>query len=129
MRRIVIASVVIGALVSGSVLAQRTSVSGDFPIYDNKGLPDLTVDPKRFVSQMEIVDRLFQAGDCEFVEGSVGGAGYRRLLRFDTAAQSAAGAPDVITVDNSWIPEWGYRGYLAGTYVGSGESRNTRAIT
>ena len=33
--------------------------------------------------------------------------------RFDTLAQSASGAPDVITVDNSWIPEWGYRGYLA----------------
>jgi arabinogalactan oligomer/maltooligosaccharide transport system substrate-binding protein len=33
--------------------------------------------------------------------------------RFDTAAQSAAGAPDVITVDSSWVPEWGYRGYLA----------------
>jgi hypothetical protein len=64
--------------------AQRTSVSGDFPVYDNKGKPDLTVDPKRFVSQMEIVDRLFSEGDCELVEGSVGGAGYRRLLRFDT---------------------------------------------
>jgi arabinogalactan oligomer / maltooligosaccharide transport system substrate-binding protein len=33
--------------------------------------------------------------------------------RFDTAAQSTAGAPDVITVDSSWVPEWGYRGYLA----------------
>jgi hypothetical protein len=65
-------------------LAQRTSVSRDFPIYDNQGKPDLTPDPKRFVSQMEIVDRLFQAGDCELVEGSVGGTGYRRLLRFDT---------------------------------------------
>jgi len=67
-----------------SAIAQRTSVSRDFPIYDNGGLPDLTPDPKRFVSQMEIVDRLFQAGDCEVVEGSVGGIGYRRLLRFDT---------------------------------------------
>jgi len=65
-------------------LAQRTSVSRDFPIYDNLGKPDLTPDPKRFVSQMEIVDRLFQAGDCELEEGSVGGTGYRRLLRFDT---------------------------------------------
>src|ERR1051325_10780459 len=64
-------------------LAQRTSVSGDVPIYANGGLPDLTPDPKRFVSQMEIVDRLFNAGDCELVEGSVGGTGYRRLLRFD----------------------------------------------
>jgi hypothetical protein len=65
-------------------LGQRTSVSRDFPIYNNQGNPDLTPDPKRFVSQMEIVDRLFQAGDCELQEGSVGGTGYRRLLRFDT---------------------------------------------
>jgi len=67
-----------------AALAQRTSVSRDVPIYKNGGLPDLTPDPKRFVSQMEIVDRLFQATDCELVEGSVGGTGYRRLLRFDT---------------------------------------------
>ena len=64
--------------------AQRTSVSGDIPIYANGGLPDLTIDPKRFTSQMEIVDRQFQAGSCEIEEGTVGGAGYRRLLRFDT---------------------------------------------
>jgi len=67
-----------------AALAQRTSVSRDVPIYDNGGLPDLSPDPKRFTSQMEIVDRLFQDGDCELVEGSVGGVGYRRLLRFDT---------------------------------------------
>jgi len=64
--------------------AQRTSVSGDIPIYANGGLPDLTIDPKRFTSQMEIVDRQFQAGSCEIEEGTVGGTGYRRLLRFDT---------------------------------------------
>ncbi|HEY6195743.1 MAG TPA: lysyl oxidase family protein [Candidatus Eisenbacteria bacterium] len=73
-------------------LAQRTSVSGDVPIYANGGLPDLTPDPKRFVSQMEIVDRLFNAGDCELVEGSVGGTGYRRLLRFDMVILNAADA-------------------------------------
>src|SRR5437762_13829067 len=67
-----------------AALAQRPSVSRDVPIYDNGGLPDLSPDPKRFASQMEIVDRLFQDGDCELVEGSVGGVGYRRLLRFDT---------------------------------------------
>jgi arabinogalactan oligomer/maltooligosaccharide transport system substrate-binding protein len=33
--------------------------------------------------------------------------------RFDTAAQTAAVAPDVITVDSSWIPDWSARGYLA----------------
>src|SRR5438874_7630694 len=73
----------VALLAPSLALAQRTSVSGDVPIYANQGLPDLTPDPKRFVSQMEIVDRLFNAGDCELIEGSVGGTGYRRLLRFD----------------------------------------------
>jgi len=72
--------------------AQRTSVSGDIPIYNNHGRPDLTIDPKRFESQMEIVDRLFQAGDCELVEGSVGGTGYRRLLRFDIVLINSSNA-------------------------------------
>src|SRR5947208_11502491 len=39
--------------------AVRTDVSRDFPVYNNHGKPDLTVDPKRFVSQLEIVDLLF----------------------------------------------------------------------
>src|SRR5438874_155129 len=69
--------------------AQRTSVSSDFPIYANGGKPDLTPDPKRFVSQMGIVDRLFNPGDCELEEGSVGGTGYRRLVRFDMALINA----------------------------------------
>ncbi len=80
--------------------AQRTDVSRAFPVYHNPGncplvaknatnptpnkCPDLTVDPKRFVSQMEIIDRLFDSSSCELIEGSVGGTGYRRLLRFDT---------------------------------------------
>jgi hypothetical protein len=80
----------------GAALAQRTSVSGDFPIYDNGGKPDFTVDPKRFVSQMEIVDRLFEAGDCELDEGTVGGTGYRRLLRFDTVIINAGDGDQLV---------------------------------
>src|SRR5436309_12476908 len=83
MRRLTMIALGMILLIPTLTSAQRTSVSGDFPIYDNHGKPDLTPDPKRFVSQMEIVDRLFNAGDCELVEGSVGGTGYRRLLRFD----------------------------------------------
>ncbi len=83
MRRSMMLALSLMLLVPSLATAQRTSVSGDIPIYDNQGKPDLTPDPKRFVSQMEIVDRLFNAGDCELVEGSVGGTGYRRLLRFD----------------------------------------------
>jgi hypothetical protein len=66
--------------------AQRTSVSGDFPIYNNGGKPDLTIDPKRFANQMEIIDRYFDpvTDACVFEEFAIGGTGYRRLLRFDT---------------------------------------------
>lgn len=92
MRRILLTGVAIIALVSGRSFAQRTSVSSDFPIYNNNGNPDLTVDPKRFVSQMEIVDRLFQTDDCALVEGSIGGPGYRRLLRFDTVLINSGSA-------------------------------------
>jgi len=76
--------VVLMLLVASFALAQRTDISRLFPVYKNAGLPDLTPDPKRFVSQMEIVDRFFDSSSCELVEGSVGGTGYRRLLRFDT---------------------------------------------
>jgi len=70
-------------------MAQRTDISRMFPVYNNSGKPDLTVDPKRFVSQMEIIDRLFDSTSCEQIEGSVGGTGYRRLLRFDTVLINA----------------------------------------
>ena len=62
----------------------RDSVSRMFPVYDNGGLSDLTVDPQRFTAQMEIVDRVFSADSCELIEGSINAAGVRRILRFDT---------------------------------------------
>jgi hypothetical protein len=71
-------------LLSGNAVTQRTSVSRQFPVYNNGGKPDLTIDPERVVSQMEIVDRKFEPGECAIAENVVGGAGYRRLLRFDT---------------------------------------------
>lgn len=61
----------------------RDSVSRMFPLYDNGPYADLTVDPQRFVAQMEIVDRFFDATSCELIEGSVNASGYRRILRFD----------------------------------------------
>src|SRR5207248_8916467 len=81
---LVIGSVSLLSIMPFAAKAVRTDVSRDFPVYDNGGQPDLTPDRKRFVSQMEIIDRLFDASSCEIVEGSVGGTGYRRLLRFDT---------------------------------------------
>src|SRR6266403_29529 len=83
-RTSVIASLLLLSAIPFVARAVRTDVSRDFPVYSNNGKPDLTVDPKRFVSQMEIIDRLFDASSCEIAEGSVGGTGYRRLLRFDT---------------------------------------------
>ena len=71
-------------ILTTSTGSQRTSVGRQFPVYANGGKPDLTVDPQRFTSQMEIVDRLFDDGSCAIQEGAVGGTGYRRLLRFDT---------------------------------------------
>src|SRR2546426_7511211 len=83
-RKIAYSAAVLLLLVVGVAWAQRTDVSRLFPIYNNGGKPDLTVDPKRFISQMEIVDRFFDSSSCELIEGSIGGTGYRRLLRFDT---------------------------------------------
>jgi hypothetical protein len=87
-------------LVSALAVAQRTSVGGDYPIYQNGGKPDLVVDPKRFVSQMEIVDRYFDPTDCALAEGVVGGTGYRRLLRFDTVVMNM-GDGDLVVGDRS----------------------------
>ena len=83
-----------------SALSQRTSVGRLFPIYDNGGKPDLTVDPQRFTSQMEIVDRFFSEQGCAFQEGAVGGTGYRRILRFDTVVMNMGDA-DLIVGDRS----------------------------
>ena len=76
-------------LVTTPALSQRTSVSRQFPVYNNGGHPDLVVDPQRFASQMEIVDRFFSAEGCAIQEGAVGGTGYRRILRFDTVVMNS----------------------------------------
>ena len=83
-RSLCLAAVAALLLWPGDSYAQRTGVARNFPIYANGGLPDLTVDPQRFENQMEIVDRYFEPTDCAIAEEVVGGAGYRRLLRFDT---------------------------------------------
>src|ERR1044071_7567231 len=97
------------ALIPASVSSQRTSVSRQFPVYDNGGKPDLVVDPQRFVAQMEIVDRLFTEGSCAIEEGAVGGTGYRRILRFDTVVMNS-GDGDLVVGDrsdpNNQYAEW-----------------------
>jgi hypothetical protein len=74
----------VALLVAASGIAEpRDSISRMFPIYNNGGKPDLTVDPQRFTAQMGIVDRVFEPLSCELAEGTVGAAGVRRILRFD----------------------------------------------
>src|ERR1044072_2093828 len=97
------------ALIPASVSSQRTSVSRQFPVYNNGGKPDLVVDPQRFVAQMEIVDRLFTEDGCAFQEGGVGGTGYRRILRFDTAVMNSGDGELVVgyrSDPNNPYAEW-----------------------
>jgi hypothetical protein len=87
-------------LVTTPALSQKTNVSRKFPVYANGGKPDLVVDPQRFVSQMEIIDRLFEPPSCALEEGVVGGTGYRRILRFDTVVMNS-GDGDLVVGDRS----------------------------
>jgi hypothetical protein len=51
---------------------------------------------------MEIVDRLFEAGDCELEERTVGGTGYRRLLANTVTARVHVPDPrKKVTIDSS----------------------------
>lgn len=100
LKALLIAVVALFIVLTPTVFSQRTSVSRQFPVYDNGGKPDLVVDPQRFVSQMEIVDRNFDKDPCALEEGVVGGPGYRRVLRFDTVIMNGGDA-DLIVGDRS----------------------------
>ena len=100
MRKLIFIIVLGLALIPTSVLSQRKSGSRQFPVYENGGKPDLVVDPQRFVSKMEIVDRLFTEGSCEVEEGAAGGTGYRRIVRFDTVVMNS-GDGDFVVGDRS----------------------------
>lgn len=91
---------VLTILIAPLTHSQRTNVSRQFPVYDNGGKPDLTIDPQRFTSQMEIIDRLYDANSCAVQEGAVGASGYRRLLRFDTVVLNG-GDGDLVVGDRS----------------------------
>ena len=99
-RAVALAAAASALLWPGESFAQRTNVARDFPIYDNGGMPDLALDPQRFVAQMEIVDRVFAPDDCAIAEGVVGGPGIRRLLRFDTVLMNR-GDGDLVVGDRS----------------------------
>jgi len=118
-RRIVFLSAIAVLMFSFSASTQRTSVGRQFPVYDNDGQPDLTVDPQRFTSQLEIIDRLFEPGSCAVVEGAVRATGYRRILRFDTVVMNG-GDGDLIVGDrtdpNNPYAEWFYFAPCHGHY-------------
>jgi hypothetical protein len=73
-------------------------------VYANGGKPDLTVDPIRLKSQLNVIDRYFDpndAGDrCAVAEGAVGGYGWRRLMVFDVVIVNAGDA-DLVVGDRS----------------------------
>jgi hypothetical protein len=99
MKRIIVATIVCIMLPAVSMrgTAQDVSIDGKlvpfpiygkgapFPIYNNGGFPDLVTDSNRLVSSLDTITRTFSASSCELVEGSIGAAGARRLLRFDVA--------------------------------------------
>jgi hypothetical protein len=73
------------------------------------GLPDLTVDAEVMARSVQITRQQFDAASCEVLEGCVGGAGERRLLRFsvsipnlgtaDAAVPGPEDAPDLYLFD------------------------------
>jgi lysyl oxidase len=107
---VITSGVLILFLLAAAGSGQRTSVGRDFPIYANGGKPDLTVDPQRFTSQMEIIDRFFDSTGCAFQEGAVGGTGYRRILRFDTVVMN--GGDGDLVVGNRSDPNNPYHDYF-----------------
>ena len=100
MRNVIFITLLALVLIPTSVLSKRISASKQFPVYDNGGKPDFVVDPQQFVARMEIVDRLFPEGSCAIEAKAVGGAGIRRILRFDTVVMNS-GNGDLVVGDHS----------------------------
>lgn len=100
MRNVLFITLLLLFLIPTSVLSKRISASKQFPVYDNEGKPDFVVDPQLFVARMKIVDRLFPEGSCAIEAGAVGGAGTRRIVRFDTVVMNS-GNGDLVVGDHN----------------------------
>src|SRR5687767_9433602 len=50
LRALIVIVVALLVLIPSTAISQRTSVSRQFPVYDNGGKADLVVDPQRFVA-------------------------------------------------------------------------------
>ena len=80
-RRIALFGLTAGlALATTQAESARTSVARDFPVYDNGGQPDLTLDPQRFVAQMEIIGRRHYGKKAVPAGGGGGKSPTRELL-------------------------------------------------
>jgi hypothetical protein len=96
----------VGALGSPAAHAARDALENryDVAVYPNGGKPDLTVDPIRLKSQLNVIDRYFDpnnpADRCAFEEGAIGGYGWRRLMVFDVVIVNA-GDGDLVVGDRS----------------------------
>jgi len=93
-------------LASYTANAARNSLENRYGIsvYANNGLPDLTVDPIRLKSQLNVIDRYFDPEDpadqCIYNEGVIGDYGWRRLMVFDVVIVNA-GDGDLVVGDRS----------------------------
>ena len=100
------AFLLLGVLAAPATHAARDALENryDVAVYPNGGKPDLTVDPIRLGSQLNVIDRYFDpanAGDrCAFEEGAIGGYGWRRLMVFDVVIVNA-GDGDLVVGDRS----------------------------
>ena len=83
-----------------------------FQVYNNGGFADLHADTSRLKSSIDTVTRTFSSSSCEAVEGSIGAAGTRRLLRFDVAIINHANADLVVgsptNPNNPYYPYFHY---------------------
>lgn len=68
------------------------------------GLPDLTVDADVLARSVQITRQVFDAASCEVLEGCVGGAGERRLLRFSVSIPNL-GTSDAAVAGPEEAPE------------------------
>jgi hypothetical protein len=93
MKRIVVA---ITMCLTPAVALAQPPKTGGFQVYENGGFPDLHVDANRLRSSLDVTTRTFSSTACEVVEGSIGAAGTRRLLRFDVAIINHANADLVV---------------------------------